>query len=79
MDEDQANEIRDAFKAIANAVTPTDAAGTRDAHGGYVSSLTEAVVSVGRSLDAIAAALADIAEAIRDHAAAADLPNGRGG
>lgn len=58
--------------AIANAITPTGCAPCKDAHGGHVGSLTEAVMSVGASLDGVAESLRQIAEAIRELKARAE-------
>jgi hypothetical protein len=52
--DDLAEVLGDAAGRIAHAITPTNAAPGRDDHGGGVASLTEAVMSVGASLDAIA-------------------------
>lgn len=51
---------------IANAIRPCDALPGSDSHGGSIDSLTEAVMSVGRSLDGVAEGLHDIAAAIRE-------------
>lgn len=50
---------------IASAITPVAAPGS-DNHGGSIESLTEAVMSAGRSLDGIAEAIRDLASAIRE-------------
>jgi hypothetical protein len=55
---DMIRGLAQAVDRVARAVTP-DAAPGRDRHGGVVGSLTEAVMSVGASLDAIAQAMPD--------------------
>lgn len=54
-------ELSFALSHIANAITPLDAGSGRDAAGGHVSSLTEAVMG-------ITAGLFRVAEAIEYHA-----------
>lgn len=56
--------IAEAGKAIANAITPRSAAGHHDDYGGYVESLTEAVISVSAALGRIASAIQAVADAI---------------
>jgi hypothetical protein len=53
-------------RKVAHAITPQDGQPGYDNHGGTVTSLTEAVMSVGRSLDGVAGGLHEIAEAIRE-------------
>ncbi len=53
------SELADAIRAAAEAITPSGAAPGRDESGGYVSSLTEAVMSVSSGLHAIADAIRD--------------------
>lgn len=62
-----ADAIRDASHTLARAITPLDAMGCEDAAGGYVSSLTEAVMGNTAALMAIAAALESIDRSIRLH------------
>lgn len=56
----------DALRSIAHAITPLGAAGAMDADGGFVSSLTEAVMSVANALHRIADSIQDLADATRD-------------
>jgi hypothetical protein len=58
--------IYDGCAKIANAVTPLGASPARDEDGGYVASLTEAIMSIGSALRHIALAIGDLAEAIRE-------------
>jgi hypothetical protein len=62
-----AEAIRESSHTLARAITPVDALGGHDATGGYVRSLTEAVMGNTAALMAIAAALESIAQAIRLH------------
>jgi hypothetical protein len=55
---------------VANAITPLGVAPGRDGHGGRVESLTEAVMSVGTSLDGIARGLESVAGALESIAEA---------
>lgn len=59
--ESESRELRETLKLIANAITPTDAMAGRDASGGRIESLTEAVMG-------ITAGLFRVAEAIEYHA-----------
>lgn len=61
-------EIKNGLKSIAHAITPP-LAGSTDASGGHVESLTEAVMGLTQSMCHIADALNNIAESIRDNAA----------
>ena len=54
------DEVAEALFDIANAISPTGAAPGRDAYGGYVNSLLEAVMGIPHGLE-------DIADAIRGH------------
>jgi hypothetical protein len=58
-------EIATGIKAVANAITPIGAAPGQDAGGGYVGSLTEAVMGVSGGLFAIAGAIDRLAAAIQ--------------
>ena len=62
-----AEAIQQAIRTVARAITPLDAMGFEDAAGGYVSSLTEAVMGNTAALMAIAEALKSIAAEIRLH------------
>lgn len=58
-------DLAHAGKCIANSIAPVAAPGT-DATGGSVSCLTEAVMGVTAGLIAIAEAMNNVAEAIRE-------------
>lgn len=58
--------VAEMLKWIANAITDVGATAATDDHGGRVACLTEAALSVGKSLDGIAGAIGDLAEAIRE-------------
>ena len=60
------DELTSAIRSIASAIMPSDSAGGRDETGAYVTSLTEAVMGMTSGLVAIAAALNNVAEAIRE-------------
>lgn len=51
---------------IAHAITPTDAAPLYTPDGGYVASLTEAVVFAANNLGKIAEAISHLADAVRE-------------
>lgn len=51
---------------LSNSIVPRGVSPGHDSRGGHIASLTEAVMSVGRSLDGIAEALNAIAEAIQE-------------
>jgi hypothetical protein len=63
---DAVDELVHAGRQIARAIT-VDTPGRRDAFEGHVDCLTEAVMGVTRGLQAIAAALEDLASAVREH------------
>lgn len=72
--EDDVLELARQIHRVAHAIFPQDAAPSTDRHGGYIASLTEAVMSCSRSfsdiasaLDGVASALDDVANAIADH------------
>ena len=54
---DEAEELAGALKSIANAITPLSALPGHDSQGGYVSSLTEAVMSLSNAMNRIADAI----------------------
>lgn len=54
-------------KKIASAITPLDAAAGKDATGGTVASLTEAVMGVTGGLVQIANAIQSLAEAVNQN------------
>ena len=58
--------IANAVESLSASITPTIALGNTDAGGGYVSSLTEAVMGTTAGLFAIANAIGDLAEAVRE-------------
>lgn len=60
------DELASSVNRIASAITPV-AVGNNGANGGYVESLTEAVMDASHGLKAIADALMAVAEAIHDH------------
>lgn len=66
MHKDETEVLYQGLKSIANAITPFDASGNRDAAGGYVTSLTEAVMGNTKAMVRVAEALENIAEAIRE-------------
>ena len=68
MDSEQLVEIANSCRAVANSITPRAAVGGKDATGGHVESLTEAVMGVTAGLCRIADALEKVADAITDHA-----------
>ena len=60
------NAIRTAATRIADAITPVASSPGTDATGGSVSSLTEAVMGMTAGLVAIAEAIDNLAEAVRE-------------
>jgi hypothetical protein len=52
-------EVSRAIRGMGDAVTPHDAIGVNDGMGGYVTSLTEAVMSVANALKLIADAISE--------------------
>ncbi len=54
------------LRSVASAITPADAAPGKDATGGSVGSLTEAVMGLTAGAANIAAAINNVADAIRD-------------
>lgn len=64
----EVDAILELARAVRNiGIYPVDAEPGHDAMGGYVSSLTEAVMGVGKSLNNIADALHRIAAAAESH------------
>ena len=55
-----------ALHAVANAITPIDAGVTQDESGGFVASMTEATMGMTAGLFAIARALDNLADAVRE-------------
>ncbi len=58
-----------AIRQLADAITPTNAAGSHDASGGYVTSHTEAVMGLTAAMQSIASSISDLADAVRDSSA----------
>lgn len=58
--------ITGGLRMLASSITPPEALGTRDASGGHVESLTEAVMGVTAGLVRIAESIEDLAEAVRE-------------
>jgi hypothetical protein len=65
-------DIVEGINKIASAITPRNAVGSKDAAGGFVSSLTEALMGhtaglcqVAESLESIASAISEVAIALR--------------
>ena len=58
--------INDGFGKLAWAITPLNALAGKDAAGGRVESLTEAVMGVTAGLVQIANAITDLADAVRE-------------
>lgn len=61
--------IYDGLVTLARSITPLTAATGRDATGGTVLSLTEAVMGVTAGLVRIADAIGDLADAVREREA----------
>jgi hypothetical protein len=59
-------EAISAVNRLSGGITPFTDSGCQTANGGYVASLTEAVIDVSVSLGRIADALEDVASAIRE-------------
>ena len=64
---DVANSLANATRAVANAITPLDAAPGRDEAGGHVESLTEAVMGVSKGLCRIASAIESLACSVKGY------------
>jgi len=58
------NEVADAIRCFANAITPVGTDGARDDSGGFVKSLTEAVMGITSAGMSIAAAIDNLADSI---------------
>jgi hypothetical protein len=67
---DVVHQLARATHAVALAITPNASPG-KDVNGGHVESLTEAAMGVSQSLQNIADAVSDLAQAVRDHGGAA--------
>ena len=66
MNEDISNAIYNGLKSIANAITPLGAMAGRDATGGHIASLTEAVVGITAALVQVAEAINNVSVSIDD-------------
>ena len=66
MNKEDAEVLYQGLRNIANSITPMSAAGSTDATGGYVSSLTEALMGHTRAVVRVADALDNIADALRE-------------
>ena len=66
MNKEDAEVLYQGLRNIANSITPMSAAGSMDATGGYVSSLTEAVMGHTKAVVRVAEALESIADALRE-------------
>jgi ABC-type transporter Mla subunit MlaD len=60
------DQITGAIRQLADAITPTHAAGSTDASGGFVSSHTEAIMGLTASMQAIASSIGELADAIKE-------------
>lgn len=58
--------VGDAIEKVAHAIKPSDASGGPGVNGGHVASLVEAIMDVAASGKAIADAISDLAEAVRE-------------
>ena len=58
--------VRYAGRQVADSITDMNASPGHDAMGGSVRCLTEAMIGVSNSLAAIAGAIKDLADAVRD-------------
>lgn len=61
----ETNEVAQAIKSLKEAITPT-AVGGKDATGGHVESLTEAVMGITAGLCRVADAINNLADAVRE-------------
>ncbi len=66
MNEDISNAIYNGLTSIANAITPLDVMAGRDATGGHIASLTEAVVGITAALVQVAEAINNVSVSIDD-------------
>jgi tetrahydromethanopterin S-methyltransferase subunit B len=65
--QDVLKEFASAARGIRSAIMPATTLPGRDATGGAVGSLTEAVMGLSAGLVQIASAITDLAEAVREH------------
>lgn len=59
-------DIREPVEELARAIVPAGTCGNHDAAGGYVTSLTEAVMGITAGLHAIADAIQEHNEILRE-------------
>jgi hypothetical protein len=69
MNTPEIEKMTGAIRQLADAITPTNAAGSHDASGGYVTSHTEAVMGLTAAMQSIASSISDLADAVRDSSA----------
>ena len=62
---DVLSKVAQAMQSVSYSIT-ANAAGSHDASGGYITSLTEAVMGVTAGLHAIAGSISELAEAQRE-------------
>jgi hypothetical protein len=65
MKTDELDRLSRSLKSIANAITPLDACGAHDEEGGFVSSLTEAIMGHTKAVGRVANAIESLADAVR--------------
>lgn len=66
MNKEDAEVLYQGMRNIANSITPMTASASIDAAGGYVTSLTEAVMGNTKAMVRVADALDNIADALRE-------------
>lgn len=59
-------QIEKAIRLLAKSITADDASPTFDANGGYVSCLTESMLSVANAIYSMSNSIQDLADAIRE-------------
>lgn len=62
-------DVSKSLQDIANAITPYTAEGNNDATGGYVRSVSEAIMGITAGLCRVADSISDLASAVRDKGA----------
>ena len=77
MKESDGSELADAIISglgmLADAITPRNAAGQADSSGGFVESLTEAVMGLTSAAGEIAGEIHELVDAVRDFAAVCEV------
>ena len=63
---DMLDRLSSQVGSVARAITPSDAMPGKDASGGHVESLTEAVMGLSAGASQIARAIESLADAVRD-------------